>query len=142
MAMALFNLDSCYHASMPFNPRRLFAYLLLLLLPLQTLAAGAMAACAMENGHAVATGHILEDCDDPTMMHAPLANSEIQQDHDLPTSATPCGMSGSCLALAPIAILPDHRGLRMEPASGPIAFMESFYLSPVPEGLQRPPQST
>lgn len=127
--------------------RRFLAYFLLLLLPLQALAAGVVIACPMESKQLRVAEIAMENCDDPTMVHAHVADSQAQAyavdfAQNLQPDTPPCSMSSSCFALVSMALLSANRLLHSEPAFNRVGFTEIFYRSHIPEGLQRPPQTT
>lgn len=132
---------------MRFRLRSFLAYFLLLLLPLQALAAGVVIACPMESKQSMVAEIAMENCDDPTMVYAHVADSQVQANaadstQDLHPDTPPCSMSSSCFALVSIALLSANRILHIEPAFNQVGFAEIFYRSHIPEGLQRPPQTT
>lgn len=121
---------------------RLLSCLLLLLLPLHSLAAVAVLDCYVEMKQAATVAHVMEGCENSFTMQKSMADDDLQdsaQHSDFVYSAS-CGMSSSCLALALIAILPDAQMILIDPAMRPAGSIDEFYLSYIPEGLQRPPR--
>lgn len=121
------------------------AYLLLLLLPLQSQAAVGVLACYVEMKHVVMVKHAMEDCHGASMMQPAMLNADDPdtKPHTAPSltsHSVPCGMSSSCLALASIAVLPDTRIALIDPVIQSLAFIDEFYLSHIPEGPERPPR--
>ncbi|WP_151637416.1 hypothetical protein [Noviherbaspirillum aerium] len=124
---------------------RFLAYLLLLLLPVQAQATVAVLNCYVEMKRAVAVEHVMEDCQDASMMQRTMQDTGIPDltphtESSQPSHSSPCGMSSSCLALASIAVLPDTRTMSIDTSTRSSGFTDEFYLSYIPEGLERPPR--
>lgn len=119
---------------------RFLAYLLLLLLPVQSQAAVAVLACYAEMRHAVVVEHAMEDCQDASMSQQTMPDIEPHPDSSRTTHFSPCGMSSGCLTLASIAVLPDNRITLIDPVMQSLVFTDEFYLSYIPERLERPPR--
>lgn len=124
---------------------RFLAYLLLLMLPVQSQAVVAVLACYAEMKHAVVVEHAMEGCQDASMTQQTVSHAGTPDTKPLPESSDashspPCGMSSSCLALASIAVLPDSRIVLIDPAMQSLAFADEFYLSHISDGLERPPR--
>ncbi len=135
----------CYHQMMHLNLHRFLAYVLLLLLPLQAVAAGAVIACPVANARQIPTDLVMEECDDAAMMQTNTKTTFKQDnntsaEHESHDRIVPCAMSSSCQALVTIAVLPEMSPWLIDSAFSPIGFAEDFYRSFIPEGLQRPPQ--
>ncbi|MFC7517620.1 hypothetical protein ACFQUU_21645 [Herbaspirillum sp. GCM10030257] len=134
-----------YHSAMRGPVNRFLAYLLLLLLPVQAQAAVAVLACYVNMTQAVMVVHAMEDCQDASMMQQTMSDAGVpiikpHPESPLVSYTSPCGMSSSCLALASIAVLPDIRIVLIDPAMQSSDFTDEFYLSYIPEGLERPPR--
>lgn len=124
---------------------RFLAYLLLLLLPLQSQAAVAVWACYAKMNGAIVIEQAMGDCQDVSMMQQTMPDAGVPNitQHSESSHAPhspPCGMNSSCLALASIAVLPDNRIVLAETAMQSLPFIDEFYLSYIPEGLERPPR--
>tara|TARA_R110001599_G_scaffold159052_2_gene346309 strand:- start:121559 stop:121810 length:252 start_codon:yes stop_codon:yes gene_type:complete len=76
------------------------------------------------------------------MPDAGLYTVDANSAYDHPNDSTTCGMSSSCFGLASITVIPNDHVLRIASSSSRIAFISIFYLSHIPEGLQRPPQAS
>lgn len=108
-----------YHCAMHASVKRFLAYLLLLLLPLQSLAAVAVLVCHAEMTHTIMVEHAIEDCHgtsivQPAKSDAWAPNTKPHPENPLASHSSPCSMSSSCLTLASIAVLPDHRLLLID----------------------------
>ena len=123
---------------------RLFACILLFSLSMQTVQAGTAIACPIATTSQMATHFVMDDCVDPSRMDSSMvAMFEQEQppdpEHRVHDSSLACGMSGNCLALAGIAILPPVKESQIDPGFHFIGFVDTFYRSYISEGLQRPP---
>lgn len=143
--LALGNSIFCYDEFKLLSPSlsRLFP---VAAIALQALAAGVAMACPMESKHSSVAEIAMEDCDDATMVHAHVADSQAQANaadfrQNLPPDTPPCSWSSSCFALVAMALLSANRLLHSEPAFNRVGFTDIFYRSHIPEGLQRPPQT-
>ncbi|WP_334190028.1 hypothetical protein, partial [Noviherbaspirillum sp.] len=135
----------CYDSTMRLSLHRFLAYVLLLLLPLQTIAAGAAMVCPPVNSAGMLAEVVMEECDGSVMMHSSTKtlaqhDSSPHSGQDAHDKSAPCGMSSGCMAFATIAVLPQASEWRIAAVFSPIGFADHFYLSHIPEGLQRPPQ--
>jgi hypothetical protein len=124
---------------------RFLAYLLLLLLPSQSLAAIAVLPCYVEMTHAIMVEHAIEDCHgtstvQPTKSDARAPDTKPHPENLPASHVSPCGMSSGCLTLASIAVLPDHCLLLIVLSIQLLAFTDELYLSYIPESLERPPR--
>src|SRR5438128_455804 len=121
---------------------RLFAaYLMLVLLPLQAIAAVAGYSCA----GAMASGHVMmaqmsEDCAQrmhaKTVQHASAQTDDGQTPHaDHSQKPAPCGMSAYCAAIGALAVLPSFHHFPLDTGALKLsAIVSSDYTSFIPEG--------
>jgi hypothetical protein len=121
--------------------RQFIVYVLLLFLPLQAVAAGAMIACPIAYAPKIQADLMMEDCGDSAMMHTSTADTSGHDGRNgAPERLIQCGMSSSCLALSAIAVLSELNDWQIGTVFSPIGYADNFYISHIPQGLQRPPQ--
>lgn len=124
--------------------RQLIIYLLLILLPVQVMASLVKHSCASEMPHCLkmeTTSCCKHSVPSPDNRHVSLDKYDhtSQNKSDDPQSSA-CGMSTSCVVIAPVVALPNTPFvLPHVNAHVPNGFVSSFYISFLLDTPQRPP---